>query len=217
MTLIIATPRTCALQLEVRVLQGACLAECMLRPWSSAKCADAGAVHRRNSGGGQRQRLPEHGAHAAHAAAGRRQHAAGVPCDTSFSASQKHRLGGVTKQFLLRVLGEAHWLRGRRVAWCLLSWPCRSCRGEPAPGVSACAWPQVHPQGLRHIRADRRINEWRAPGRRAISRTATNARQVCWVWRGFVKGSCKHLLWWRVSSLNPCRHLCSVTDAVQYL
>jgi splicing factor 3B subunit 3 len=37
---------------------------------------------------------------------------------------------------------------------------------------------QVHPSGLRHIRADRRINEWRAPGRRSIVRAASNVRQV---------------------------------------
>ncbi|KAF6255086.1 CPSF A subunit region-domain-containing protein [Scenedesmus sp. NREL 46B-D3] len=37
---------------------------------------------------------------------------------------------------------------------------------------------QVHSGGLRHIRTDRRINEWRAPGRRAITRAATNSRQV---------------------------------------
>lgn len=37
---------------------------------------------------------------------------------------------------------------------------------------------QVHPNGLRHIRPDRRINEWRAPGRRNITRAATNTRQA---------------------------------------
>lgn len=37
---------------------------------------------------------------------------------------------------------------------------------------------QIHPQGLRHIRADKRVNEWRAPGRRTITRAATNERQV---------------------------------------
>lgn len=37
---------------------------------------------------------------------------------------------------------------------------------------------QVHPGGLRHIRSDRRINEWRAPGRKTITQAATNERQV---------------------------------------
>eukprot|EP00878_Enallax_costatus_P010041 GHUV01010480.1.p1 GENE.GHUV01010480.1~~GHUV01010480.1.p1 ORF type:complete len:1094 (+),score=306.67 GHUV01010480.1:216-3497(+) len=37
---------------------------------------------------------------------------------------------------------------------------------------------QVHSSGLRHIRTDRRINEWKAPGRRNITRAATNSRQV---------------------------------------
>jgi splicing factor 3B subunit 3 len=38
--------------------------------------------------------------------------------------------------------------------------------------------PQVHPNGLRHIRPDRRINEWKVPGRRTITRAASNERQV---------------------------------------
>ena len=49
------------------------------------------------------------------------------------------------------------------------------------PAASLCSNPlsmQVHPNGLRHIRADRRINEWRAPGRRTIAKAATNERQV---------------------------------------
>eukprot|EP00877_Chromochloris_zofingiensis_P000800 jgi/Chrzof1/10720/Cz05g09290.t1 len=37
---------------------------------------------------------------------------------------------------------------------------------------------QVFANGLRHIRVDRRINEWRAPGRRNINRAASNTRQV---------------------------------------
>ncbi|CAJ0575385.1 unnamed protein product, partial [Mesorhabditis spiculigera] len=37
---------------------------------------------------------------------------------------------------------------------------------------------QVYPEGIRHIRADRRVNEWRAPGRRTIVKCALNRRQV---------------------------------------
>ena len=37
---------------------------------------------------------------------------------------------------------------------------------------------QVHAGGLRHVRKDRRTNEWRVPGRRTITRAATNERQV---------------------------------------
>jgi hypothetical protein len=37
---------------------------------------------------------------------------------------------------------------------------------------------QVHPGGLRHITPNRRINEWRAPGRRQIQRAASNTHQV---------------------------------------
>ena len=36
----------------------------------------------------------------------------------------------------------------------------------------------MYPGGLRHIRPDRRVNEWRAPGRKTIARAATNERQV---------------------------------------
>lgn len=37
---------------------------------------------------------------------------------------------------------------------------------------------QVHPRGIRHIRADRRVNEWPAPQHRSIVAATTNERQV---------------------------------------
>ena len=37
---------------------------------------------------------------------------------------------------------------------------------------------QVYPQGIRHIRANKRINEWKAPANRTISQCAVNQRQV---------------------------------------
>jgi len=37
---------------------------------------------------------------------------------------------------------------------------------------------QIYPDGIRHIRADKRVNEWKAPGKRAIFRCAVNQRQV---------------------------------------
>jgi splicing factor 3B subunit 3 len=37
---------------------------------------------------------------------------------------------------------------------------------------------QVHPKGIRHIRADRRVNEWPAPQHRTIVAATTNSRQV---------------------------------------
>ncbi|MEW5303982.1 MAG: hypothetical protein WDW36_006625 [Sanguina aurantia] len=37
---------------------------------------------------------------------------------------------------------------------------------------------QIYPGGLRHIRPDRRINEWKVPGRRTIKCAASNERQV---------------------------------------
>lgn len=37
---------------------------------------------------------------------------------------------------------------------------------------------KVYPEGIRHIRADKRINEWKSPGKRAITQCAVNQRQV---------------------------------------
>ncbi len=37
---------------------------------------------------------------------------------------------------------------------------------------------QIYPEGIRHIRADRRVNEWKAPGKRVIQKCAVNQRQV---------------------------------------
>lgn len=37
---------------------------------------------------------------------------------------------------------------------------------------------QVHPKGIRHIRADKRVNEWPAPQHRSIVAAATNERQI---------------------------------------
>ena len=37
---------------------------------------------------------------------------------------------------------------------------------------------QVHPHGIRHVLADRRVNEWRVPQGRTIVSAATNKRQV---------------------------------------
>lgn len=70
---------------------------------------------------------------------------------------------------------------------CTASTPTAFKRSKP-PAVMAHESPaldferlltiQVHPGGLRHIRSDRRINEWRAPGRKTITRATTNERQV---------------------------------------
>ena len=37
---------------------------------------------------------------------------------------------------------------------------------------------QIYPEGIRHIRADKRVNEWRAPNKRQIVQCAVNQRQV---------------------------------------
>ena len=31
---------------------------------------------------------------------------------------------------------------------------------------------QVYPDGIRHIRADKRVNEWKAPGKKQVARCA---------------------------------------------
>lgn len=57
---------------------------------------------------------------------------------------------------------------------------------EPPPRSGACIADhsplclitQIHPNGLRHIRADKRIQEWKTPGKKTIVRSAVNARQV---------------------------------------
>ncbi|ORX58556.1 hypothetical protein BCR36DRAFT_318081 [Piromyces finnis] len=37
---------------------------------------------------------------------------------------------------------------------------------------------QIYPNGVRHIRSDRRVNEWKAPGNKTIVKAACNHRQV---------------------------------------
>lgn len=37
---------------------------------------------------------------------------------------------------------------------------------------------QIYPEGIRHIRADKRVNEWKAPGKKNILKCAVNQRQV---------------------------------------
>lgn len=37
---------------------------------------------------------------------------------------------------------------------------------------------QVYPDGIRHIRADRRVNEWKVPNKKTIVKCAVNQRQV---------------------------------------
>ncbi|KAJ6476021.1 CPSF A subunit region-domain-containing protein [Mycena vitilis] len=44
--------------------------------------------------------------------------------------------------------------------------------------IGADALLQVHPQGIRHVLADRRVNEWRVPAGKTIVSATTNKRQV---------------------------------------
>jgi hypothetical protein len=44
--------------------------------------------------------------------------------------------------------------------------------------IGADALLQVHPHGIRHVLADRRVNEWRSPEGRTIVAATTNKRQV---------------------------------------
>jgi splicing factor 3B subunit 3 len=44
--------------------------------------------------------------------------------------------------------------------------------------IGADALLQVHPQGIRHVLADRRVNEWKVPEGKTIVSATTNKRQV---------------------------------------
>lgn len=44
--------------------------------------------------------------------------------------------------------------------------------------IGADALLQVHPHGIRHVLADRRVNEWRVPEGKTIVSATTNKRQV---------------------------------------
>lgn len=37
---------------------------------------------------------------------------------------------------------------------------------------------QIYPDGIRHIRSDKRVNEWKTPGKKSIVKCAVNQRQV---------------------------------------
>ena len=37
---------------------------------------------------------------------------------------------------------------------------------------------QIYPEGIRHIRSDKRVNEWKTPGKKTIVKCAINQRQV---------------------------------------
>ncbi|UYV62354.1 SF3B3 [Cordylochernes scorpioides] len=37
---------------------------------------------------------------------------------------------------------------------------------------------QIYPDGIRHIRADKRVNDWKTPGKKTIAKCAVNQRQV---------------------------------------
>lgn len=42
-----------------------------------------------------------------------------------------------------------------------------------------CYWfCQIYPDGIRHIRSDKRVNEWKTPGKKTIVKCAVNQRQV---------------------------------------
>jgi len=37
---------------------------------------------------------------------------------------------------------------------------------------------KIYPDGIRHIRSDKRVNEWKTPGKKTIEKCAVNQRQV---------------------------------------
>ena len=44
--------------------------------------------------------------------------------------------------------------------------------------MNVLSLPQIYPEGIRHIRSDKRVNEWKAPGKKTVVRCAVNRRQV---------------------------------------
>ena len=42
----------------------------------------------------------------------------------------------------------------------------------------SCVILQIYPDGIRHIRSDKRVNEWKTPGKKNIVKCAVNQRQV---------------------------------------
>eukprot|EP00198_Chlamydomonas_reinhardtii_P011963 XP_001701300.1 nuclear pre-mRNA splicing factor, component of splicing factor 3b [Chlamydomonas reinhardtii] len=60
---------------------------------------------------------------------------------------------------------------------------------------------QVYPGGLRHIRPDRRINEWKVPGRRVIKAAASNDKQVAIALQGGEVGTYDQTV--RILSTDP--------------
>ena len=91
----------------------------------------------------------------------------------------------------------------------------------------------MYPDGIRHIRADKRVNEWKTPGKKTIVKCAVNQRQVvialtggelvyfemdpvcllCWPCVIFHYGSCGGgsdvVHWWcylHMCLMNTCIH-----------
>ena len=88
---------------------------------------------------------------------------------------------GTAPTIRTQLLADDSMLQARSSLPCtsvsLVAPPCSPCTPAHHANRQRAAL-QVHPNGLRHIRADRRINEWRAPGRRSIVKAATNERQA---------------------------------------
>lgn len=57
---------------------------------------------------------------------------------------------------------------------------------------------KVYPDGIRHIRADKRVNEWKAPGKKTIIKCAVNQRQVV------VAMSGKELVYFEMDPVSFC-------------
>jgi splicing factor 3B subunit 3 len=47
-----------------------------------------------------------------------------------------------------------------------------------AANIGEDAFIQIHPSGIRHIKGDKRINEWKTPGKKTIIHASCNERQV---------------------------------------
>lgn len=61
---------------------------------------------------------------------------------------------------------------------------------------------QVYPDGIRHIRSDKRVNEWKAPGKKSITKCAVNQRQVVITLSG------RELVYFEMDAVSKYNMLC---------
>lgn len=82
---------------------------------------------------------------------------------------------GTTPTLSCSLLGEDALVQVGVAAACAGGGCVLKARGDSEPPLVVL---QVYPDGIRHIRADKRVNEWKTPGKKTIVRCAVNQRQV---------------------------------------